>query len=170
MLPQKVESYLLAALEGAPQLCKSLLSALSETEADFRPDPDRFTIREALCHIADWELIFTERLRTTVAEENPILQGIDEGEVARAGNYGARNCEQQLEKFAGRRAAMLEFIRSLEAGDWDRVAEHTEVGPITVTQQVILVAAHDAYHIQQFAEWRRLFAIEAAKLGETLEE
>ncbi len=163
MLPLKVETYLLAALEGAPGLCVNLLDGITAAEADFRPDPDRFTIREAISHVADWEPIFQARLRATLSEENPTLQGIDEGEVARAGNYGARDWNDQAQKFAEARAGTLSLIRSLQKADWDRLANHTEAGPITMTEQIILIAAHDAYHHQQFAQWRHLYAEQAER-------
>lgn len=157
MLPLKVETYLLSAMEGAPGLFSDLLDGVTVTEADFRPFDDRFTIREAMAHVADWEPIFQGRLLSTLKEENPTLQGIDEGEVARAGNYGARDWNEQARKFAAARAETLALIRGIGKPDWDRLANHTEAGPITFTEQVVLIAAHDAYHHQQFAQWRRLY-------------
>jgi hypothetical protein len=156
MLPPKVESYLLDALEGAPDLFSYLLKDVSTDEADFRPSADRFTIREAMAHVADWEPIFRSRLLATLKEDNPTLQGIDEGEVARTGNYGARDWNKELCRFTDERRKTMTLIRGILKPDWDRLANHTEAGPITFTEQIVLISAHDAYHQQQFAQWRRI--------------
>jgi len=158
MLPPKVESYLVTALTGAPDLADYLLSDVSAAVADFRPDPERFTIREAISHVADWEPIWLGRMKETVEKDHPTLVGIDEGEAAVLGNYGERDWWEQTRLYAERRAEMLTFLKTLSQADWDRTATHTEIGPITVYEQAVLVTVHDYYHLQQFAQWRRLFA------------
>ena len=158
MLPHKIEGYLVAALAGAPDLAGYLLFDVTAAQADFRPFPDRFTIREAISHVADWEAIFLERLKATLQQERATLVGIDEGEVARLGNYGERDWWEQSCIFAARRAETVSFIRALAPADWDRTAGHTEIGTVTLAEQIVLISAHDAYHLQQFAEWRKLFA------------
>lgn len=46
--------YLVGALDGAPDVFESLLAGLTDAEIDRRPDPDRFTLREMMAHLADW--------------------------------------------------------------------------------------------------------------------
>ena len=71
-------SYLFFALESAPTLLTGALAGLTEAEADLRPEPARFTIREVLAHLAEWDPVFSERLTRMQREENPILLGYDE--------------------------------------------------------------------------------------------
>ncbi|HEX8833513.1 MAG TPA: DinB family protein [Abditibacteriaceae bacterium] len=66
-------NYLFVALRAAPDLFDYQLRELTALEADLRPDPERFTIREIMAHLADWEKIFHERMRRVCAEENPTL-------------------------------------------------------------------------------------------------
>jgi len=51
MLPEKVRAYLLGTLAGAHALFSVLVRDMTDSEADRRPNPDRFTIREALAHL-----------------------------------------------------------------------------------------------------------------------
>lgn len=154
MLPEKVRAYLLGALAGAPALFAVLVRDMTDAEADRRPDPDRFTIREALAHLADWENVFGGRLEQTRDQETPVLQGCDEGQYALDHDYAHADWRAQLTLFAERRARMVALLRALTPEQWERLGNHTEVGPITLEAQAVLISAHDAYHLQQIAQWR----------------
>ena len=160
MLNWKALEYLLAQLEGAPNLYESLVSMATDEELDYRPDPERFTIREAISHVADWEPIFAERLEIILTVENGTLQGYDESEIARTGKYGERSVPEQIRLIAERRRKLVARIKGLSPEDWDRSAEHTEIGHVVTTDLVVLIAAHDAYHLRQIAEWRRLYELQ----------
>lgn len=154
MLPEKVRTYLLGALAGAPDFFDALLRGLTDAEADRRPDPDRFTLREALAHLADWENVFRGRLIQTRDEERPVLQGYDEGQWAIDNDYAHADWRAQIALFRERRSGTVALLRALTPPQWERVGEHTEAGPITLEAQAVLISAHDAYHLQQIAQWR----------------
>lgn len=156
MLPEKVLSYLMVALEGAPDLFDVLLRGMTDEEADRRPDPDRFTIREALAHLAEWEDVFRERLVLTRDQPDPVLQGYDEGQWALDHDYAHSDWREQARLYRERRSEMVRLLRALTPDQWDRVGQHTEAGPITLAEQAVLISAHDSYHLQQIARWRRL--------------
>ena len=151
-----VHYYLLAALEAAPDLFDHLLAGLTEEEADRRPDPDRFTIREAMAHLADWEGVFGERLARTLSEDRPLLQGYDEGQWAIDHDYAHKEVAAERERFRAGRAKMVALLRDVHGDPWQRVGEHSELGAVTVQDQATLVAAHDTYHLRQMAAWRTL--------------
>ena len=56
MLPERIHLYLLLDLESAPEALARLLADVTDPAAwDRRPDPDRFTLREMVAHLADWK-------------------------------------------------------------------------------------------------------------------
>jgi len=74
MLPSRIRSYLLSDLECAPDVLSRLLSGITDPALyDHRPDPSRFTLREMVAHLADWEVVFFTRLAQTRDESDPIL-------------------------------------------------------------------------------------------------
>ena len=154
MLPAKVQNYLLQAYEGAPDVFDALLLGLTENEADHRPDPARFTLREAVAHLADWENVFGERLLKTRDEDSPLLQGYDEGQWAIDHGYAQSDWHEQARLFRERRRQMAAVLRSLTPDQWFRPATHSEIGPITLEEQVVAIVGHDAYHQTQIALWR----------------
>ena len=155
MLPEKVKAYLLMALAGAPDVFEDLLAGTTEEEADRRPEQDRFTIREAIAHLADWEEIFLERLTVSISQENPLLADIDEGQMAIDRDYAHRDWREQLQRYRRGRSAISTFFHSLAPEQWERAATHAKAGRMTVADQAALIAGHDGYHMAQVIAWRK---------------
>lgn len=155
MLPERIKNYLMMSVTGAPDVFDALLAGLTEEEADRRPDKDRFTIREVVSHLADWEEIFLERLAQSFSQENPKLVDIDEGRLAIDRNYAHRDWHEQLVRYRRGREDVVSFFNSLASPQWDRAATHAKAGPITVTEQAVMIAGHDGYHMAQIIAWRR---------------
>ncbi len=151
-------NYLFTALEAAPALFDHLLRGLTDAEADRRPDPDRFTIREVMAHLADWEPVFLERLTRMRAEDHPTLPGYDEGQWAIDHVYAQTDWREQLSLFTERRRALAAFLRSCAPQDWARTADRPEIGVLTIEAQALLIPLHDTYHLRQIAQWREFGA------------
>ena len=151
-------NYLFNALETTPELFAALLHGLTDREADFRPVPERFSIREALSHLADWEEIFFQRLQRTRNEDEPFLPDLDEGQLAIDGGYAQRDTLQQLQLFSERRAQTVAFVRELSADDWQRPCHHERAGRLTLEGLTTLIALHDTYHLRQIVQWRGSYA------------
>jgi hypothetical protein len=150
MLPENVYRYLLIDLESAPDVLALMLTGVTDSSIyDRRPDPERFTLREMIAHLADWERVFLGRLIQTRDDDNPTLQGLDEGQVALDNNYAQAAPAECLIRYRENRAKLVSFLRSLSPEQWARSGNHTELGPITITAQAVLIAAHDGYHREQ---------------------
>lgn len=77
--------YVLNGLEAAPLVQARLLKDC--TEWDARPELDRFTLREMIAHLADWEVIWMDRVVRFTTEVHPYLESIDEGQIAIDNDY-----------------------------------------------------------------------------------
>ncbi len=150
--------YLMTALEGAPDLFDHLLAGLTTSEADLRPDPERFTIREVMAHIAEWETVFLARMKRICSEETPVLEGYDEWQWATEHNYAGSNPLEQSKHFRERRTQTVAFLHSRSPADWLRSGNRPEIGLITLEAQALLISLHDTYHLRQITEWRRMTA------------
>ena len=154
MLPEKVYRYLLIDLASAPDvLGKMLETATDPSVYDKRPDPERFTLREVLAHLADWDVVFLGRLKQTRDDENPTLVGIDEGQVARDNDYAHAEPATSLARYKANRAELVTFLQALSPAQWERVGNHTELGPIALSDHAVLIAVHDGYHREQAVSW-----------------
>ena len=154
-LPTPARAYLLAALDNTPATLAALLSALGPSDPawDARPHPDRFTLREVVAHLADWELIWEDRFARTAAEDNPTLTRPDAGERGAAQGYASADPVESLARIRERRAALTASLRALPDAAWERTAHLERIGDLTPGGLVALALGHDAYHLRQTAEY-----------------
>lgn len=156
MFPEYVKRYMIAALEGTPVVLNALLADLPADSPlwDARPEADRFTLREMVAHLADWEPVCRGRIVRTRTEDNPFLPNWDEDQAAIIGDYAHTNPHEALLWFAERRADTVAVLKSLSDEEWSRVARRENVGELSIQTQISLIVAHDGYHNRQAAEYR----------------
>ena len=157
MLPPTALYYLLAGLEGTPDVLETLLYDLKPDDArwDARPDPERFTLREIVAHLADWNPIFLNRIEQIRDEDKPFLADIDEGAIAVQNDYAHSAPHASLARFRADRATMLTTLRALPTDAWERVGHRDTIGFLTLENMATFILAHDSYHTRQTAQWLR---------------
>jgi hypothetical protein len=153
--PKRILENLHQCLAGTPAVMHSLLVTFPGDSAfwDLRPDPDRFSPREVMAHIADWNPIFEERIVKTLTEDHPKLVDFDEERFAVERNYARQDPVANLARFISGREELIKKVRSLGASDWERAANREGYGDMTVADQVVLISIHDAYHEKEMAEY-----------------
>jgi ADP-ribose pyrophosphatase YjhB (NUDIX family) len=154
MIPERVRYYARTGLESAPVTLERLLGGITDAEADRRPDPERFTLREVVAHLADWEPIWHERLKAIAEQNDPFLPSYDEGQYAIDHDYAHSILSEQLAKFRAGREALARYVASVPVETWSRSGRHGEMGQITFAELVTLVLGHDGYHLRQAVEFR----------------
>ena len=153
MLPEKARFYLLQGLDAAPVAIERILETTESIDWDRRPDAERFTLREVVCHLADWEPIWLERIRRMAEEDTPSLPGYDEGQMAIDRDYAHADPHEQLRRFRRGRAELVNYLRNLPAESWLRRANHSEWHNLSIEHLATLILGHDGYHSRQVAEW-----------------
>lgn len=159
MLPSFTREYTLTAVAGAPDVLERLLAGVAPTDPvwDKRPDPARFTLREVVGHLADWNDVFLGRIERTRDEVNPGLTFQTPDEVAReSGSFGAAP-DVSLARFRAGRVQMTPVLRALGPEQWERVGflpgHPLIVGPVSIEVWIVQIVGHDAYHMRQTVEW-----------------
>lgn len=159
MLVPVMRERLLAALSGTVDVLDGLLGQTSPEDVlwDLRPDPDRFTLREVLAHLADYEEVWRERVRQTREEAGAELFPADKDRLAVEHDYAHSDVVSTRAAFRQRRAALVEYLRDLVPEDWQKVSYlgSPNSSPLTLEEQAAFVVIHDAYHTQQVAVWVR---------------
>jgi len=153
--PPSARNYLIKALGGTPDVLEFLLKDLAPDNPlwDYSPDPVRFSLREVVAHLGDWEAIWCERVTRTRDESRPFLPSIDEGQLAITHDYKYVDPLRSLAKFREGRAELVILLDSLNGPDWDRLCEREFVGPLTMQMMASYVLSHDGYHLHQVVEW-----------------
>ena len=153
MIPAHSKRYLCHGLAAQPTVLTALMNGVNPDRYDLRPEVDRFTLREVIAHLADWEGVWLGRMKLIISEENPFLQGYDEGQWAIDHAYHTLVPLEQLERYSAGRAEMVEFLRGMPDKAWERTGRHSEWGEMSIFNLASLVLGHDGYHMKQVVEW-----------------
>ncbi len=138
-------------LEATPKILRGLICELAETDARWKPAPDRFSVAEVLAHLAHSEgQCYRLRLDRFMNEERPEFEPDDA--QFHLDLYHDADAEDSFDHFEEQRETNIEFLRNLPEGSGERVALHPEAGEITMAQMLHEWAMHDLGHIRQIAE------------------
>lgn len=129
-------------------MVREALAGATEAELDRRADPEPWSAREVVHHLADSEMTSAIRVRRLLAEERPFIQGYDEAEFARRLHYD-RPIAASLEAFAAARAATAELLARIGPAELERSGTHAESGPYSVATWLEIYAAHAHDHAAQ---------------------
>jgi hypothetical protein len=139
----------LEAQGHTPSLLAELIADVSNERLTKQPAPDKWSVSEILAHLAEDEIATAWRYRQMVEHSGIDLAGFDQDLWAKLGNYAARVPQESLALFRLLRGANLEFLRGLNAEQWNCFGTHAERGRITVRELAAHMAGHDANHIEQ---------------------
>lgn len=140
--------------EASTKYASDIISALSISDLD-KHQPDGWSPRQVIHHLADSEAQSYARLRRLVAEPpGTIIQGYDESAWAESEILGYKTLpvENSIAVFLAVRAASLDILKRLEESDLQRTGEHTESGPFSVSRWVKGYINHPVDHGNQIKE------------------
>ncbi len=132
---------------ATPSRLEQLLTQMGPERVGQSPAPGKWSPREIVSHLADCELVFSFRLRQTIAEEHHMIQPFDQEAWAR--NYAAYTAAEALATFSAIRHWNLLFLRTLPAGAYQKAVSHPERGAGTFQVLLDTMAGHDLNHLGQ---------------------
>jgi hypothetical protein len=131
------------------------LTGVAGAEQDHKEDPSRWSIRQIVAHLADTEIVAAERFRMVIAEDNPPVLAFDQNLWAERLDYHKRKPSQSLETFRRIRADNYELLKDLPEDAFQRTAQHTKRGQITLLDMVNIFANHPEKHSRQIMAVRQ---------------
>ena len=141
--------YLLSAIELGPVAVARLIERIPPDRMDVAAEEGRFTPRQVVAHLADWEAIDRYRILAGVNEPGSTIEAYDELEMAIEHRYEESDPLERCEEFLRERGKTAAIIRGLRPDDWVKTIHHPERGTLTVADLCNIVLGHDLYHIEQ---------------------
>jgi hypothetical protein len=125
---------------------------------DFKPSPERWSIREIMIHLADSEANGYTRCRKILAESGSEIMVYNQDKWANELKYKNQDIDLALELFADLRIVTYLLLKSLPEEKWNNYIIHPEKGKITLDQWLEIYSNHVDVHINQMnrnlAEWQ----------------
>jgi len=135
----------LAVIAETPARLAVVLAGISTEEADLRPAPGKWCLREIIAHLADCEIAWSWRLRQVLAEDNAVLAPFDQDAWSRI--YGAYSLEAAWATYKALRAWNVSFLRALSEAERSKPYTHPTRGPETLWTIAQIMAGHDLHHL-----------------------
>jgi uncharacterized damage-inducible protein DinB len=132
--------------QGAQDLVNAVCQTVPENW-DKHPIPGKWSIRQVVCHLADFEPIYADRMKRVLVEDNPTLFGGDPDVFAAGLHYDKRDVERDLQLIVLVRSQMSRILRNTDLEAFQRTGVHSEAGPMTLETILERATRHIHHHI-----------------------
>ena len=141
---------LIVKLSRNATVFRELMAGLSEKQARWKPETDRWSLLEVINHLHDEEREdFRTRLDLVLHYPTREWPPIDPINWVTSRKYNQADVHQSSEDFLTEREWSLKWLGELSTFEWD--AEHTGsvAGTLRAGDLVVSWVAHDFFHIRQ---------------------
>lgn len=136
---------LVAILESDTRDALRLLDSISDPKSFFRYAPGKWTIREAVLHVADVERVLCYRALRFARGDSTELAGFEPSDYVSPSDAENRTWRSIIQEFSAVREATLSFFRNMPPDAWLRggVADGS---PYTVRAIAFTLVGHSIHH------------------------
>lgn len=145
----RIEEYL-----AGPEALRRAIEGMSPAELDAAPIPGKWSTRQVVCHIADFEPVYADRMKRVIAEDNPPLLGGDPDLFAERLAYDQRDLEEELQLMTAVRQHMARILKTLRPEQFERTGQHSRDGALTLATLLDRITNHIPHHIELIREKR----------------
>jgi hypothetical protein len=153
------DSALIDEYLAGPDLLRRAIAGMTREQLLVRPIPGKWSTQEVVCHIADYEPIYADRMKRVVALKEPELLKGDPGLFAARLAYHQRNVEEELALVELTRKQMARILRQLKPEDFQRTGGHSRDGGLTLEALLQRITAHIPHHVRFIEEKRWAMAV-----------
>lgn len=141
------ETGVLETLDRQHDTTMALLRGIRDDRGSFRYSPGKWSIKEVVGHVVDFERIFSYRaLRIARGDKTPI-PGAEQDDYVRVGQFDRRSMLDLASEFHHLRQATLLLFRSLDEEALSRVGNASNLD-ISVRALAYIMAGHERHHME----------------------
>jgi hypothetical protein len=140
-------STLIEEYSRGAKLLTDLVRSMGSVDVDAKPIEGKWSIRQVVCHLADTEIVYADRMKRVIAEDNPTFFEADPDLFGPALFCRQRPLDNELDVISAIRAHMLPILQSCDANDFQRTGVHSLEGSMTLLTLLQRITAHIPHHI-----------------------
>lgn len=142
-------------LQNSTEMIRALIMGITEEEAQFKPNPESWSILEVTCHLYDEEREdFREHLDFILHRQDEEYHAIDPQGWVSERRYNEQDFQMMQAKFFSERQKSLNWLKNLPTLDWN-ITYTSQYGSVSAGEMFSCWIAHDNLHIRQLVELRR---------------
>ena len=142
-------------LANSTEMIRTLLTGISQEEAQVKPSRGSWSILEVVCHLYDEEREdFREHLDFILHRQHEEWHPIAPVAWVKLRKYNEQDFKVMQRKFFTERKKSLAWLKSLKNADWNTTYT-SKFGSMKAGTMFASWVAHDNLHIRQLVELRR---------------
>lgn len=150
---QRIEDYL-----AGPELLAQTILGMTQAQLDATPVAGRWSTRQVVAHIADFEPVYLDRMKRILAEEQPTFFGGDPDLFDTRLASHEREIEEELHLIRAVRRHMARILRAQDPRVLERTGNHSEDGPVTLEALLAGITAHIPHHVAFIHQKREILS------------
>jgi hypothetical protein len=151
---QQVHLRLLARLREQAQDIRRLTSGLDETALATRTVPEKWSLKELVCHLLSVQRVFRGRIDRMIAEDRPKIAKFDVDNDPEFHTLMKQPASETLAALMNERDTLVTSLEALAPAGCHRAGQHPEFPHVDVHFQVEYMTHHEAHHIYQMLQRR----------------
>jgi hypothetical protein len=148
-----MEKRMLHSLSFAPKVVERLLRVFPTAQLDDRIEPDRFTAREVIAHLADYEQEILDRVRVANLQPGREVPFYEPDERCASHHFGTKEVFHEGEVYESRRNMLIEYLEGLQKEDWQKTFKLPDGQSVSIYDYVFKIVMHDLEHIEQLSHY-----------------
>lgn len=142
----RIENY-----KNGLQQIKIALAQVPAAAIDFKPSPEKWSVREIIIHLGDSEANSYVRLRKGIAESGSAIAAYDQDKWAEQFSYSTGDMEESISFIAMIRKMNSRVLDSMAEENWNAFFMHPESGKKTMEDWLQIYTDHIDIHAKQIA-------------------
>jgi uncharacterized damage-inducible protein DinB len=151
-----MDAALIDHYEAQSKTLRQAVAGLLPADLNAFPVKGTWSIQQIMVHVMDSDLIWTDRTKRIIAEENPSLIGYDESKFTSALHYDLWSIEDVLTIFELNRRNFARVLRLIPDSALERKGMHSERGEIHLRDMVPHLIEHVEHHLKFIRQKRQL--------------
>jgi len=141
------ESDIFALFATQPDELRALLQNITDEQANRRPAPGEWSIKEVVGHLNDVERIFAYRLFWIARGDTTPLPGFEQDDFVRGTDFNQRSLSSLIDEFSHQRQANVLCFTPLTQAEIDRRGTASR-GPFSARALLYVLVGHVIHHIE----------------------
>lgn len=126
---------------------RSAVAGMTAEQVRARPVAGAWSTLEVVCHLADTEGLFAERMKRVIVEDRPPLPVADPDRYSATLAYGDRAADEEVAVVGAIRKQMARILRAQPTEAWKRIGIHSTDGEKTLEQIAAKAVMHLEHHL-----------------------
>jgi uncharacterized damage-inducible protein DinB len=147
-----------AYLAGAAKL-KAVVKGMTKEQSLSRPVPGKWSTTECVCHLADFEPIFADRMKRILAFDKPMIWAADENDYAKALSYQERDVEEEVAVVDAVRKSTARLLKAQPEAALQRMGNHNLRGMMSLEQVLQTAVNHLVHHMKHLEDKRKALGL-----------